>query len=242
MSLHLLRAWRSGKFPSTWSCRTSARGGLAEVSFTVPQDDLAETLTAAEHAVAQLGRGTRAARHERVESLGRRQRNADAHRRRGPDVPIAVATRESTSAWSPPAKSRSRCWSTASACDDGRPGRARGIRPAPDRRRRRLGRLGAADAKAPSAEPLATNSSATSSPGCRRWKTLSSARCALDDEQSRVTIANLPDVAGRRRRSLLGGRRRGRDGRHDRAERQPQRPGASCRSPCRATTSNNACC
>ncbi|MEX0700834.1 MAG: aspartate kinase [Planctomycetales bacterium] len=35
-----------------------SRGGLAEVSFTVPQDDLADTLTAAEEAVAELGAGT----------------------------------------------------------------------------------------------------------------------------------------------------------------------------------------
>ena len=34
-----------------------AQAGRAEVSFTVPQDDLADTLTAAEQAVAELGAG-----------------------------------------------------------------------------------------------------------------------------------------------------------------------------------------
>ena len=46
------------KIPIDMSVQDIGSEGLAEVSFTVPQDDLAETLTAAEEAVGELGSGT----------------------------------------------------------------------------------------------------------------------------------------------------------------------------------------
>jgi len=45
------------KIPIDMIIQDVAEGGLAEVTFTVPQDDLAETLTAAEEAVTELGAG-----------------------------------------------------------------------------------------------------------------------------------------------------------------------------------------
>ncbi|MDB5342440.1 MAG: aspartate kinase [Schlesneria sp.] len=45
------------KIPIDMVIQDVAEGGIAEVSFTVPQDDLAEALTAAQHAVRQLGAG-----------------------------------------------------------------------------------------------------------------------------------------------------------------------------------------
>lgn len=45
------------KIPIDMVVQDVSQGGLADVSFTVPQDDLAETLTAAEEAVAELGAG-----------------------------------------------------------------------------------------------------------------------------------------------------------------------------------------
>lgn len=45
------------KIPIDMVVQDVASGGLAQVSFTVPQNDLAETLTAAEEAVAELGAG-----------------------------------------------------------------------------------------------------------------------------------------------------------------------------------------
>ena len=45
------------KIPIDMVVQDVASGGVAEVSFTVPQDDLAEALTAAEEATAELGAG-----------------------------------------------------------------------------------------------------------------------------------------------------------------------------------------
>lgn len=45
------------KIPIDMVIQDVAEAGIAEVSFTVPQDDLAEALTAAQHAVRQLGAG-----------------------------------------------------------------------------------------------------------------------------------------------------------------------------------------
>lgn len=46
------------KIPIDMVIQDVGAGGVADVSFTVPQDDLAEALTAAEEAVAHLGAGT----------------------------------------------------------------------------------------------------------------------------------------------------------------------------------------
>jgi aspartate kinase len=45
------------KIPIDMVVQNVSEGGLAEVSFTVPQDELAETLTAAQQAVADIGAG-----------------------------------------------------------------------------------------------------------------------------------------------------------------------------------------
>ena len=45
------------KIPIDMVVQDVSEGGLAEVSFTVPQDDLAETLTAAQEAIDELGAG-----------------------------------------------------------------------------------------------------------------------------------------------------------------------------------------
>jgi aspartate kinase len=45
------------KIPIDMVVQDAAQGGLAEVSFTVPQDDLADTLTAAQQAIEELGAG-----------------------------------------------------------------------------------------------------------------------------------------------------------------------------------------
>ncbi len=45
------------KIPIDLVVQDVGSGGLAEISFTVPQDDLAETLTAAEQAIEELGAG-----------------------------------------------------------------------------------------------------------------------------------------------------------------------------------------
>jgi aspartate kinase len=45
------------KIPIDMVVQDVGQGGLAEVTFTVPQDDLADTLTAAQKAVAELGAG-----------------------------------------------------------------------------------------------------------------------------------------------------------------------------------------
>lgn len=45
------------KIPIDMVVQDIGEGGVAEVSFTVPQDDLADTLTAAEEAIAELGAG-----------------------------------------------------------------------------------------------------------------------------------------------------------------------------------------
>ena len=45
------------KIPIDMVVQDVAQGGLAEVSFTVPQDDLADTLTAAQQAIEELGAG-----------------------------------------------------------------------------------------------------------------------------------------------------------------------------------------
>jgi aspartate kinase len=45
------------KIPIDMVVQDAAQGGRAEVSFTVPQDDLADTLTAAQQAVEELGAG-----------------------------------------------------------------------------------------------------------------------------------------------------------------------------------------
>ena len=78
----LLREWPPARSPIDMVVQNVADGGTAEVSFTVPQADLAETLTAADEAVKELGAGAVHERHERVEGLGRRRRHADPHRRR----------------------------------------------------------------------------------------------------------------------------------------------------------------
>ncbi len=46
------------KIPIDMVIQDAGAGGLADVSFTVPQDDLADALTAAQEAVAKLGAGT----------------------------------------------------------------------------------------------------------------------------------------------------------------------------------------
>jgi len=182
------------KIPIDMVVQDVGQGGRAEVSFTVPQDDLADTLTAAQQAVEELGagrvqHGTNVSKIS-VVGLGMRTHTGVAAQmfRSLADAGISIGMITTSEIKISTLVSRERCEAAANAVHAGfglheghvpapSVGRSQSARPAGDPR-------GGPDLEREVVAQLASMEDIVVSEVC------------LDTAQARVTIRNLPDIAG----------------------------------------------
>jgi len=182
------------KIPIDMVVQDVGQGGRAEVSFTVPQDDLADTLTAAQQAVEELGagrvqHGTNVSKIS-VVGLGMRTHTGVAAQmfRSLADAGISIGMITTSEIKISTLVSRERCEAAANAVHSGF-GLHEGHVPAPS--------VGRSQSARPAAEPRG-------GPDLERevvaqlasMEDIVVSEVCLDTAQARVTIRNLPDVAG----------------------------------------------
>jgi aspartate kinase len=190
----IFREMAQRKIPIDMVVQDVGTRGLADVSFTVPQDDLAEALTAAEQAVQQLGagrvqHGTNVSKVSVVGS-GMRSHTGVAAQMFGSlaDADISIGMITTSEIKISVLVDRNRCSEAVRAVHQGFD-------------------LGRESATAPSVgwqQPAKSISSETSRDQLERdvvarlssMEDIVVSEVQLDSAQSRVTIANLPDVPG----------------------------------------------
>jgi len=181
------------KIPIDMVVQDVGQGGRAEVSFTVPQDDLADTLTAAQQAVEELGagrvqHGTNVSKIS-VVGLGMRTHTGVAAQmfQSLADAGISIGMITTSEIKISTLVSRERCEAAANAVHSGF-GLHEGHVPAPSVGRSQSARptdpRGGPDLEREVVAQLASMEDIVVSEVC------------LDTAQARVTIRNLPDVAG----------------------------------------------
>ena len=181
------------KIPIDMVVQDVGQGGRAEVSFTVPQDDLADTLTAAQQAVDELGAGRVQHGTNVVEDLRRRPGHADAHGRGRPDVSLA-GRRGHQHRHDHDERNQDFDARQPRPVRRGGRSRARGFRPARRACDGPVGRLsasaaGQAPARGPDLEREVVAQLAS-------MEDIVVSEVCLDTAQARVTIRNLPDMPG----------------------------------------------
>lgn len=183
------------KIPIDMVVQDVGSGGLADVSFTVPQDDLAEALTAAEEAAKQLGvgrvqQGTNVSKVSVVGSGMRSHTGVAAQMFRSlaeADVSIGMITTSDIKI--SVLVDRDRCEQAVQAVHEGF-GLSRPTAPAPS-----VGRQQPSP-RDPRSEELSDQLEDDVVARLSSMEDIVVSEVQLDTTQSRVTIASLPDVPG----------------------------------------------